>query len=351
LFHSLNAPGSTVSDVMMLRKVLAQATVPGDARFQAVCCAFCILGYLGRFEHETALGILRLRLELLDNQWGSNNHMFLYSLVTGVRVVCFQPYLEGVRKFYDTLDEWQGVLSYCIETGVIAPMGVTLNLNSFTRRVYFHCCEEPMDRDIGSHNHYARLELVWNVPLFQTVAGMDDFALDVDRTDTMTKSVDVNSAGGFPAAIQARYDALFLNGMFLGLTYEFELPSADNCGNPCDLAGNPALSDRFVDSVKETCDADVTEDTRKQKESFDEGREWKRSKCGNDQSADVLEKILIRCQRRLRDVSEISKVWKRAASNGKTNGIEQTGRGSWTGQEGRNRGRRKNLLKRWIWKV
>lgn len=226
LFHSLSETGSSISDVQVLRVILAQATAPGNVHFSGVCCAFRVLGCLGKFDRNTALGLSRLREELLTGAWCTDEHMFLYSLVTGVRVVCYQPCPEGIRKAYDTLDEWGSVVRYCVQTGAIPPLGVVLSSASFVRRIYCHCCIDPQNRDVLSHNHFAKLEVVWTVPLTQSVVGMVDFVLDAGGSGTVASVVGDEDALGTAPEIRARYDAVFLNAMMDGLVRGFEEPVA-----------------------------------------------------------------------------------------------------------------------------
>ena len=126
LFSSLAVGLGCESTGEELREALAVAITEGTEAYLTLFRVFTILEH----KRNKPFDPIRIRNLLLGiknhlmsfgNEWGTDQDIFIYSLVTGNRVVSLQPTPIGVIDTFDTLQQWQSVVEWGAANNLLLP--------------------------------------------------------------------------------------------------------------------------------------------------------------------------------------------------------------------------------------
>lgn len=173
LFHALaltmNAPG----EGKILRRSLCETVNVTHPKYEDILGCFSVLRKNTVGVDSDPLSVMNF-LKGIQNElaaehvtrecWGSEEHMILHSLVTGNRVICYRPHETGMIEALDTLKKWREIVeAYGAESERLPK--IRLTSESKIQYILFHKMGSPECTNHLEHNHFAALEIAFEVPV------------------------------------------------------------------------------------------------------------------------------------------------------------------------------------------
>ena len=160
-FHSvcLDYTDGVINGGRELRVLLAQATCPESVWYHGLSQILTAKKMLFREGYSIDELYRHFTVESVSaREYVGEEHMLVYSIVTGNRVVCLMPYGNEVIVRYDTLGLWESIVDGAARNGWNLPSMPGVLRSSFCHYVYYHKANEPARAVPAEYNHYANLE-------------------------------------------------------------------------------------------------------------------------------------------------------------------------------------------------